>query len=100
MRKEDKYTYELLYGVSKRLASREDCKDVEYKITISDKYIYMEPDVDVFPNTHSRSQSDKRSVINHILWQLYIEDSDLKFVPGIYVYQKSINSRRRWTRKM
>ncbi len=97
MRKDTETTKEFLHLISNHLSSRKECKRMTYKVTIfENKNPTMDPVIEVFPSIHRRKIQDKTAVINHILQDHNIDVSDL--VPGVYIYQISVNAkRRRWT---
>lgn len=105
-------TKEFLQLVALHLSGREDCRGVNYKVTLNeDKTVLFEPIVMVYPNKHQRKDSDKRIVTRHVLAEhmAYIfEGSDSQgntlidtnwIIPGTYEYQSTYdNKRRRWVR--
>ena len=99
MRKDSENTYKLLYLISKHLSGRQDCKRVQYVVTISQsKEVNMDPIIYVFPNVYNRKDTDKKSLIHHI--HDYHDVEFDKLVEGKYMYQLSEiggKVRRRWT---
>lgn len=103
MKETSKYTLEFLHTISSRLASRDDCKDVEYVVVASDGPhglgIRMQQTIYVFPNTHRRRESDKRTILEYVCDETNWPTNRIYMVPGVYKYEKSVDGkRRRWTR--
>lgn len=89
--KQKDYTVEFLKSIADRLASRVDCKQVEYIVAIGEPLIYfsvigkslssdelilnrvssgevrMKPQIDVYPDTHHRKSTDKCSILDYVL---------------------------------
>ena len=94
-----KRTMELLNYISSRLSGRDDCKNVNYIVTIDHTGIRMSPMVNVYPNRYRRHESDKLDVISYIHMYKMPDALTSDFVFGTYQYQSSFdNKRRRWTR--
>ena len=111
-----KVTTQFLRCIAQHLSSRADCKGLEYVVTIgTDKWddaVLMSPMKYVFPNRYDRSPSYLESVVLHVLKHhmpelysprtecIYTAFVDInKIVPGTYMYQLSIDKkRRRWTK--
>lgn len=109
-------TRDILNSVSKHLAGRKDCKGINYTVTIGtetveDCMIFEPVRIRVFPNRYKRQESDKVSVISHVMQEhfpdLYqgpdgmfnVKVDTSKLVKGTYVYESSVdNKRRRWVR--
>lgn len=105
-------TKEFLQLVAQHLSGREDCKGVNYRVTLGeDKAVVFEPVVMVYPNRHQRKDSDKRIVTRHVLAEhmAYIfegtdDSGNAKIdtdwiIPGTYEYQSTYdNKKRRWVR--
>lgn len=89
------YTKAVLLGISKRLSSRKECKNAEYKITIQDNKIKMNPKIRVYRNRHSRTEGDKILVQDLIYRKCSILYPGCKLVNGTYIYQFSIDRKRR-----
>ena len=105
-------TLQLLQKVSKRLSGRDDCRFKEYQVTIHKEEelsnISLNPNVDVFPDSHRRKQSDKVSVLRWAFnddvlsgnaYEEYgtIVIKNATYSPGLYVYKLSVdNKRRKW----
>ena len=92
-------TQQLLRRITRRLSGREDCKKVNYRVTISDNGIYMEPLILVYRDRYHRKEQDKMSIIT------YVHDFKMsnirldEFVFGSYEYQLSADGKnRRWRR--
>lgn len=110
-----KLTQQLLKKIASRLASRDDCKGMEYVVHV--EYdgptckIWMDDPVYVYPDRYSRKKENKQHIIEHVFKtymhpNLYKGHADVEgvflaeevFVPGTYVYRKSVDSKRRsWT---
>ena len=89
-------TERFLFTLSSRLSGRQDCKGVEYVVSIGD-VITIFPYICVFPDTYHRRRTDKRSIIDYIRDILDLSSQDL--VRGVYKYQLSDSTRkRRWTK--
>lgn len=92
-------TAEFLNKVSRRLSGREDCKGVEFEVTIQENNITMKPLMYVFPDTHHRSDIDKLTIINFILHLSSNKHHKLTFGTYKYKYADSITKKkRRWIR--
>lgn len=89
--KQKDYTVEFLKSIADRLASRVDCKQVEYIVAIGEPLTYfsvigkslssdelilnrvssgevcMKPQIDVYPDTHHRKSTDKCSILDYVL---------------------------------
>ena len=105
-------TLQLLQKVSKRLSGRDDCRFKEYQVTIHKEEelskVSLNPNVDVFPDSHRRKQSDKVSVLRWAFnddvlsgnaYEEYgtIVIKNASYSPGLYVYKLSVdNKRRKW----
>lgn len=95
----------LLTLISSHLSGRDCCNGREYTLTLSSKYpsgYSFDTEVYVFPDRYHRKESDKDSVIVHVLKNHISEicDEDLNIllelvIPGTYVYRLSIDGRRR-----
>lgn len=109
-------TKELLMSIAEHLSGREDCKGIEYTVSIGMskrdiRHITMKPRKQVFPNRYKRCKADKLPVINHVIQEHFVElygGADAKMNPivytdnlvkGIYQYQLSVDKKqRRWVR--
>ena len=105
-------TLQLLQKVSKRLSGRDDCRFKEYQVTIHKEEelskVSLNPNVDVFPDSHRRKQSDKGSVLrwafkDDVLSGNAYEEcgtiviKNATYSPGLYVYKLSVdNKKRKW----
>lgn len=108
-------TKQLLQKIANHLSGRKDCKGVNYVVTIhsEEKSVEFYPSTQVFPNRYRRCERDKVSIVSHVIQEHLPElligfdtqlnllvDTD-KLVPGTYIYESSIdNRRRRWTRQL
>lgn len=113
--KETVLTNKVLRSISYHLASREDCKELEYEIEIytnefENDTIVVSPHITVFPNVHERKHSDRRGVAFHVIYfhfpEIY-QDSDEhgiaikknSLVHGTYRYKKfRLTNRRKWVK--
>ena len=105
-------TLQLLQKVSKRLSGRDDCRFKEYQVTIHKEEelskVSLNPNVDVFPDSHRRKQSDKVSVLRWAFNDAVLSGNayeeygtvvikNATYSPGLYVYKLSVdNKRRKW----
>ena len=92
-------TLEFLNKISRRLSSREDCKRVEYEVTISKSSISMNPLIFVFPDTHHRADIDKMSILTFVIQSYNKEQQRLS--SGTYKYECADSlskKRRRWVK--
>lgn len=93
-------TVELLNAIAARLASRTDCRRVEYelKLDISDKneLVYeFKPDIWVYPNP--RSKLDRWPIVDYILMTKF--NTSPIIIPGTYKYQLSVTKKqRKWVK--
>ena len=94
-----KQTQELLLAISRRLAGRDDCKDVNYIIEIDHTGVKMSPTVYVYPNRYKKKESDKLDIVSYIHLSKLPNSNLSDFVFGKYIYESSFDSKkRRWTR--
>ncbi len=108
-----KTTEMFLRLIAQHLSSRQDCRGIEYTVTIGNEYwddiVLMDPPKHVYPDKHRRSSADLRPVTEHVLKyhmpELYLPTEDScnlfidkdKIVPGVYMYQLSVDKKkRRW----
>lgn len=104
-------TVKLLRCIAEHLSGRDDCKGLEYRVAITDNMLLIDPQREVFPNTHWRKPTDKISVVGHVMKYHFTEfynftdqmhEIHIKsgvFVPGRYVYKLSSDGKkRRWER--
>lgn len=106
-------TKELLNSIANHLSGRKDCKGVNYVVTIHHPHstLTIVPNIQVLPNRYRRCERDKVSVLVHVIQEHMTElfvgfDSQMNLVvesdmlvPGTYVYESSIDGkRRRWNR--
>ena len=90
-----KNTEEFLKLLSYRLSGRTELSKVNYNVHISiGNKIRMSPVVYVYPNRYRRCETDKIDAVSFIL-STFIGKDSRKFVPGDYLYQSSIDNRRR-----
>lgn len=95
-----KQTEFLLNSISTRLSGREDCKGLQYKVTINHNGVSMIPYVEIFPNRYNRKEGDKIDIISWV--HLYKMRNALlsNFVFGVYEYQLSAEGKQRRWRKV
>lgn len=107
-------TKSLMNFIALRLSGRDDCKGLNYVLTISDsssfQHVSFEPDVVVYPDRYHKKDTDKTQVILQILnnhfseYTTKTEDGCVfvnrdTFVCGKYEYVSSFNNKRRkWIR--
>lgn len=92
-------TAEFLRKISTRLSSREDCRYTEFKVTISQDHISMDPLIYVFPDTHHRAEIDKMSILTYVIQALSQEGRRLSAGTYKYEYVDSYKrKRRRWVK--
>ena len=95
-----KKTEDLLKYISSRLSGRDDCKKINYKVTISNTRITMEPLIYVYPNRYNRKETDKIDIVTFVLIykmpHIMLDD----FVTGRYEYQLSADGKNRRWRKL
>lgn len=90
----------LLKSISTRLSGREDCKQLEYVVTINENGVHMNPLVQVFPNRYQRKEKDKIDIVSYV-HQYKMPNARLDgFVFGKYKYQLSADKTQRKWRKM
>lgn len=102
-------TYNLLKCISNRLSSRDDCRGVEYEVTISDdRTLNIVPNVQIFANTHKRKPCDKISIIQYAILNsvssvsIYMQPDKIILsrsclIPGRYVFKQSADKlKRKW----
>ena len=92
-------TAKFLRKISTRLSSREDCRYTEFKVTISQDHISMDPLIYVFPDTHHRAEVDIMSVLTYVIQTLSREAQKLSAGTYKYEYIDSYKrKRRRWVK--
>lgn len=85
----------LLKSIATRLAGRDDCRKITYRVTIDHTGVRMHPLTYVFPNRYTRKEKDKIDIISYI-HQYKMQGALLSgFVFGIYEYQLSFDEKRR-----
>lgn len=107
-------TKQFLQSIAYHLSSRDDCKDLEYEVSIKHDsnsdfdIVEVSPYITVFPSTFYRRESDRRSIAYHVLIHHFpdiLDPSDPNIarimsgmlVTGTYVYTKyPLISRRKW----
>lgn len=111
-------TKQLLYSIAYHLAFRDDMGKLVYKVRIEDKgntkpyqRIYLDPNIEVFPNRYKKCRTDKKTLLLHIIEDhfklaynannsTYIDVKKRNFVPGTYIYDRPYNSKKRnWSKE-
>lgn len=107
----EKRTQNLLSRISTRLSGRNDCKKVEYLLTITESEdsnyckIKFKPCIYIYPDRYHKQDTDLASIILYIVGQItnftVIDDcivvSRGLFLPGEYLYEfRKISKRRYW----
>lgn len=90
----------LLKSIADRLAAREDCRKVCYRVTINHDGVVMTPHIEVFPNRYHRREADKIDVVSYVHTYKMPNALLSDFVFGTYEYQLSVDGRRRKWRKV
>ena len=111
--REQKFKYintcKFLNLVSKHLSNIESCKHVEYRMEIYSEYddgYKFNSNVRIFPDVYHRKESDKDTVVDHVLKYHMPElvkefaESNIvldssKLIIGEYIYRMSFNNKRR-----
>ena len=94
-----KQTEFLLKSISSRLAGRDNCRNVTYRVIIDHNGVRMSPLVYVFPNRYKRRESDKKEIIQFIHENKMNGSMLSGFVFGTYEYRPSYdNKRRKWVK--
>lgn len=82
-------TEAFLRSISSRLAGRPDCRQVEYRISISSNefgmFVVMTPVVKVFRNAHARKDADRMTILEWALHREILEGKACKLGEGIIV---------------
>ena len=107
-------TTSLMNAIALRLSGRDDCKGINYTLSVIDEgdyqHIVFEPDVVVYPDRYHRKDTDKSQVLVQILTNHFNEHVSKTdegnvfvdgntFVCGNYRYVTSFNNKRRkWIR--
>ena len=112
--KAGRQTKQVLQTISRHLSSREDCRDIEYSVTIHNDpitghdIVEVSPYITVFPTTFQRKDTDRRSIAYHVMAYHFPEllqqssTSVVYVIPGTlvhgtYIYKKyRLTSRRKW----
>lgn len=96
---EDTETY--LNLLASRLSGRDDCKGVEYEVSIHDDNIEMIPEVYVYPKGCSRSSKlwKAHQYVANFNFDEPVDKLSHHLVPGKYRYiLSSTKKKRRWMR--
>ena len=95
-------TKQLLTCFSSHLSGREECRRLEYRVTIAEDDIVAWPVVQVFPDRFRRKQADRSSILHHVIAEHFSWITCPKFssfsstlVTGVYVYKLSDSKKRR-----
>ena len=90
-------TEKLLHLISSHLSSRQDCRRVQYKVTVVDDAVSIVPHIQVYKNRYCRRAVDLLDVVDHVI--NYHSDSG-HLVDGTYIYKLSVDAKqRKWTRE-
>lgn len=99
-----KFTEHFLQLISAHLSDKPECRQVEYRVTITDsKHITLHDNYTV-QALHGRGKKNremKSGVVEHIIDQHFSNSNQYRgeLIPGEYIYKLSINKKkRRWTR--
>lgn len=97
------YTECFLQKISSRLSSRDECRQVEYLVTVSDDgCVDLQPkDYIVYPNRYCKQKGAHTGIVSHTINLPDMQSLSCKYhlVPGKYIYKLSINKKRRkWCR--
>ena len=85
----------LLRCIANRLSGREDCKHLQYKVSININGVSMEPLVYVYKNRYKRQETDKLDIVSFV-HDYRMNGAKLSdFVFGTYQYQMSSDGKRR-----
>lgn len=95
-----KQTEFLLRSISERLSGREDCRNVNYKVTINHNGVSMEPLVYVYKNRYQRKETDKLDIVSFVHKYKMNGAVLSNFVFGTYQYQSTLDGKRRKWRKI
>lgn len=95
-----KQTELLLRSISTRLSGREDCKDVNYRVTIDHNGVSMEPLVYVYRNRYCRKETDKMDIVSFVHHYKLRGALLSNFVFGTYEYESTLEGKRRKWRKV
>lgn len=111
-------TKKVLKSISHHLSGREDCRGIEYAVSIyqdeksGDDIVEVSPFINVFPNTFHRKETDKRGIAYHVIRihfpEIYSQSSTTVvqvkhnlLVPGRYVYKRyKLTRRRKWIKEI
>ena len=90
----------LLKSIAQRLSGRDDCKKVQYHVTIDHNGVTMVPNVKVYPNRYKRKESDLIDVVSFVHHYKMTNARLSDFVFGTYEYQLSIDGKKRKWRRL
>lgn len=105
-------TRRFLLCISRHLSSRKECRKKNYTVLICPDAVFFDPYIKVYPSRYHRKKESSVGIIEHVvLGHFYhsvyshTDDSGTIFVqkdslvPGRYIYQSSLdNKRRRWNK--
>lgn len=96
-------TTKFLSCLAKRLASRNDCRGLNYEVYIQSDGVFMDPNIKVYPSRYKRKDIDLVSAPLYIAqthFSIYdFQDIESNFITGTYCYESSVdNKKRRWRR--
>lgn len=113
-------TVKFLRCITNHLSGRYDCRRIEYQVVIVPvdlpdfhyQYVLMYPEISVFPSVHLREESNRVSLLDHIIFNhfhdtlyagrdkyghILVKQNSL--VSGTYIYQLSMYGKSRKWRK-
>lgn len=109
-------TKKVLRCISQHLSGREDCRNLEYTVSIyedtktGDDIVEVSPYISVFPNTFHRKETDKRGIAYHVIRihfsEIYAQSNTSvvqikhnSLIHGSYIYRRyKLTRRRKWIR--
>lgn len=106
-------TKRFLQEIAKHLAPYTTYSKAEYVCEITNKHIWVLPEIRIFPNRYNRRDADREPVVDHVMQKhfpdcvKYVEGpakkekvyNAEKFQMGRYVYKLSADKKRRkWIR--
>lgn len=95
-----KQTELLLNCISRRLSGREDCRNINYRVTIDHNGVSMDPLIYVYKNRYERKEIDKLDIVSFVHHYKMRNAQLSNFVFGVYEYQSTEESKRRKWRKI
>ena len=89
----------LLKSIAERLSGREDCRKINYKVTINNNGVKMDPLVYVYKDRYSRKEIDLLDIVAYVHIKKMRGAKLSGFVFGTYEYQLSASGKKRRWRK-